>query len=349
MLLRSPFGQQQIWRSVKQSAQPCLYISRSRQLGVPLPLLAEQRRIVEKLDQLLGLCDELAARQAAQREKRQRLVGATLDRLVTCCDPAEFTTHTNRLRNHFDRLFDTPTTIPQLRQTILQLAVQGQLVPQDPDDEPASDLSVPDEELIAQSSFEIPDGWSWTRLSQLADINGGFAFKSSDYTDDGTRVVRISDFDEFGFKNHKVVRHLFTPDLQRFSLAPSNILMAMTGGTVGKSYLVKSLPEPMVVNQRVATINVFEAANPHYIDIVIRSEMTQQVIRKAKNSTNDNISMGDIKGFAIPIPPLAKQQRIVTKVTELLSLCDALEAKLTQAESTTTQLLSAAVHHLLQH
>lgn len=92
------------------------------------------------MDQLLGLCDELAARQAAQREKRQRLVGATLDRLVSTRNPAEFPTHAHRLRNHFDQLFDTTTTIPQLRQTILQLAVQGQLVPQDPDDEPASNL-----------------------------------------------------------------------------------------------------------------------------------------------------------------------------------------------------------------
>ena len=107
-------------------------------LSLPLAPLAEQSRIVAKVDQLLALCDELAARQAAQREKRQRLVGATLDRVVSTRNPAEFPTHAHRLRNHFDQLFDTPTTIPQLRQTILQLAVQGQLVPQDPNDEPAN-------------------------------------------------------------------------------------------------------------------------------------------------------------------------------------------------------------------
>lgn len=115
------------------TAQPVISGKKVYPTIVAFPPLAEQRRIVEKVNQLLGLSDELAARQAGQREKRQRLVGATLDRLVTCRDPAKFPTHTNRLRNHFDRLFDT--TIPQLRQTILQLAVQGQLVPQDPDDE----------------------------------------------------------------------------------------------------------------------------------------------------------------------------------------------------------------------
>ena len=122
--------------------------------------------------------------------------------------------------------------------------------------------------------------------------------------------------------------------------------MAMTGGTVGKSYFVRSLPEPMVVNQRVATIKVSANANPSYADIAIRSEMTQEVIRKAKNSTNDNISMGDIKGFAIPLPPLAEQRRIVAKVEQLMALVDALETQLAASHATAANLLSALVAEL---
>jgi type I restriction enzyme S subunit len=183
-------------------------------------------------------------------------------------------------------------------------------------------------------------------LCQLADINGGFAFKSTDYSDIGMRVVRISDFDEFGFKDHKIVRHPFTPDLQKFTLAEGNILMAMTGGTVGKSYFVKCLPEAMVVNQRVATIKVLVNESPSYIDIAIRSEMTQAVIRKAKNSTNDNISMGDIKGFAIPLPPLAEQRRIVAKVDQLMALVDEVETQLAASRAAAANLLSALVAEL---
>jgi type I restriction enzyme S subunit len=201
--------------------------------------------------------------------------------------------------------------------------------------------------IILKLEFCIVHSGSGGQLSQLADINGGFAFKSTDYTDEGTRVVRISDFDEFGFKDHKVVRHPFSPDLQKFTLAEYNILMAMTGGTVGKSYFVKSLPEPMVVNQRVATIKVFATANPSYVDIAIRSEMTQEVIRKVKNSTNDNISMGDIKGFAIPLPPHAEQKRIVARVEELLRWCDTLEAQLHQTRTLGAHLLDSTLHHLL--
>ena len=100
------------------------------------------------------------------------------------------------------------------------------------------------------------------------------------------------------------------------------------------------------MNQRVATIKVLDSALPSYIDIVIRSEMTQEVIRKAKNSTNDSISMGDIKGFTIPIPPLAEQRRIVDKVEQLMALVDALETQLAASRATAANLLSALVAEL---
>jgi type I restriction enzyme S subunit len=227
----------------------------------------------------------------------------------------------------FALIADAPGAVDRMRELVLQLAVQGKLVPQDPCDEPAGKLFELDDELSSASLSELPLGWIWARLEQLAEINGGFAFKSTDYTEEGARVVRISDFDEFGFKDHKVVRHSFSAEFHKFTLEEQNILMAMTGGTVGKSYFVRFMPEVMVVNQRVATIKVLDSAMPRYIDIVIRSEMTQEVIRRAKNSTNDNISMGDIKGFKIPLPPLAEQKRIVAKVDELMGLCDELEAQ----------------------
>ena len=182
------------------------------------------------------------------------------------------------------------------------MAIQGKMVPQDPKEKLGASNIKEDADVRAKAPFGIPSQWIWSCLNKLADINGGFAFKSHDYSERGTRVIRISDFDEFGFKDHKVVRHSFAPELEKFTLEEGNILMAMTGGTVGKSYYVRSLPEPMIVNQRVATIKVSPEVNPSYIDLLIRSEITQEVIRNAKNSTNDNISMGDING-SVCTPP----------------------------------------------
>lgn len=315
---------------------------------LPLPPLAEQHRIVAKVDELMALCDRLEAEQADAASAHARLVETLLGTLTQSTDAADLAANWQRLAEYFDTLFTTEASIDALKQTVLQLAVMGKLVPQDPSDEPASKIFAPDKRLESLLPHEIPRGWTLTGLSNLAEINGGFAFKSTDYTDNGMRVVRISDFDELGFKNHKVVRHPFSQELSRFSLAEDNILMAMTGGTVGKSYLVKVLPEPMIVNQRVATIKVLEGACPTYVDIVIRAEGVQAAIRKAKNSTNDNISMSDIKGFAIPLPPIAEQRRIVAKVDELMALCDNLKADIVTACQHQTTLTDTLIESALE-
>ena len=308
----------------------------------PLPPLAEQKRIVAKVDELMALCNRLEAQQQERDEQASQLTRAALSRFADA--PTSANLH---------HLFHPSYTIPpaDLRKSILTLAIQGKLVPQAPSAELATSacsIDLVDTESVADFPFAIPPRWNWCELSKLTEINGGFAFKSSAYSEKGTRVIRISDFDENGFKDHKIVRHAATKEHKRFMLDQGDILMAMTGGTVGKSLYVKSLSEPMMVNQRVATIRASSEVASSYIDILIRSEITQQVIRDAKNSTNDNISMGDIKSFAVPVPPIAEQHRIVAKVNQLMALVDEMETQLDASRSTATNLLQALVAELTQ-
>ena len=191
--------------------------------------------------------------------------------------------------------------------------------------------------------YALPVSWAWVRLGEISEVNGGFAFKSSKYVNDGVRVVRISDFDEKGFKNHKIVRYTFSADLNIFKLEPNNILMAMTGGTVGKSLLVKALSEPMVVNQRVATIKILSGILPEFVNSLIQTDLIQRVIYTAKNSTNDNISMGDITGFYVPLPPFAEQKRIVTRIDQFMAMCDELEHQIDATASKQSALLSSVM------
>jgi type I restriction enzyme S subunit len=331
-------SQRQKFRNASEGgAQPNFSKDKIVTFPFPLPPLAEQKRIVAKVDELMGLCDALESQQQERELRKSVLVRSSLSRFAEAPTP-------ENLGYLFHKSYDIPPS--ELRKSILTLAVQGKLVPQDPHDEPAEELREKNDRCSTESLFVLPNGWIWLRLFNLADINGGFAFKSTDYLEDGIRVIRISDFDEAGFKDHKMVRHPFTSDLQKYSLAHNNILMAMTGGTVGKSYFVKTLPEPMVVNQRVATIKISPSANPSYIDIVIRSEMTQSIIQKAKNSTNDNISMQDIRGFPIPLPPLAEQHRIVTKVDQLMALVDELERQQEASLENASKLLDAIVQEM---
>ena len=224
-----------------------------------------------------------------------------------------------------------------LKNSILQLAIQGKLVSQDENDEPAevlyAKIQAEKQKLIKEGKikkdkplspitedeipFPIPSTWKWVRLGEIANINGGYAFKSTLYKDIGIRVIRISDFDEQGFKNDKIVRYEYSSELEQYLIENNNIIMAMTGGTVGKSYYVQEIPERLVSNQRVATIKITCNINPRYINYVVLSSIIQADIQSSKNSTNDNISMDLIKNFRIPLPPLEEQKRIVVKIEEL--------------------------------
>ena len=274
---------------------------------IPLPPLAEQKRIVAKIDELLPLIDRYEAA--------------------------------------WTRLEDFNRRFPEdMKKSILQQAIQGKLVEQRPEESTAEGLfaqiQAEKQRLIKEDKikkekplpeiteeekpFEIPESWMWVRLGEIASINGGFAFKSTNYTADGVRVVRISDFNESGFVNDKIVRHPYDESLSPYVLEKKNILLCMTGGTVGKSLFVTEMNEKMIVNQRVATIKV-QTVFPDYVYQVILAPITQKVIQHSKNSTNDNISMDTIKDFLIPLPPLAEQKRIVARLEELLPLCERLK------------------------
>ena len=237
------------------------------------------------------------------------------------------------------------TGIKKLRELILELAVQGKLVPQDPSDEPASELlerieinkaCLIKDKIIKkpkpintefEQPYSLPSNWVFVQLDAIAVFTGGFAFKSKQYISEGTRVIRISDFDERGLKNDKIVRYEYNDKLKDFLLEPNDLLMAMTGGTVGKSLLLEHLPEPLIVNQRVAGIRLLKGVNPKLIKYVLQTQGVQSVIKEAKNSTNDNISMGDIRNFLIPLPPENHQIALISKIDELMALCDQLEQK----------------------
>lgn len=210
-------------------------------------------------------------------------------------------------------------TAEQLRNSILQEAISGRLVPQDPNDEPAAVIStVPEDEI----PFEIPASWRWIRMKDCAAIIGGYAFPSASIKGEiGVRVIRISDISEKGFVNKSVVRYNGHENLEKFKIIPQDILMAMTGGTVGKSLFVQQMDEDMLLNQRVAIIRNNGQYAP-YIDIVVKSPHIKSFINDKKNSTNDNISMGDINSFLVPLPPLAEQKRIVAKLEELLPIVE---------------------------
>ncbi|MFQ2027093.1 restriction endonuclease subunit S [Aeromonas veronii] len=169
------------------TAQPKMNQAKMNTIVLGIPPLAEQKRIVAKVDELMALCDQLEQRSESQLAAHQTLVETLLATLTDSGDADELEQNWARLSNHFDTLFTTETSIDALKQTILQLAVMGKLVPQDPSDEPAAALleriaaekaRLVKEKAIRKPSsmspigelpqpFNMPSGWEWVRLGDI--------------------------------------------------------------------------------------------------------------------------------------------------------------------------------------
>lgn len=366
--LRSHYFQRLVNERAGQGTLPILSKSKWDMIPVPIPPLAEQRRIVAKVGQLLGLCDE----QAARREARSALVAATLDRLVSPSPPAEFPTHTNRLRNHFDQLFDTPTTIPQLRQTILQLAVQGQLVPQDPNDEPAiNNLEQIESEKAALIEarklrpnrvtelsqtrllqYEIPDSWRWFRLVDVVFFQEGPGIRNWQFRTEGTKLLNVQNIVDGRLVLDNSERFIsneeFEQTYRHFAVETGDILFASSGGSWGKFAWFEDPGYTVMLNTSMVRLKFYSRrCDDAFLLLFLRTKFFRTQMDIQLVGMQPNFGSTHLGRVYIPIPPLAEQNRIVTKVTELLSLCDALEAKLTQVESAGSELLAAAIDQLL--
>lgn len=186
--LLSPMFQNLIWGRQVGMAIEGLSKKVLELFEFPIPPLKESQRIVAKIDELMALCDQLEQKTEASLDAHQLLVNTLLATLTNAKDTDELSENWARMSEHFDTLITTDYAVEQLKQTILQLAVMGKLVPQDPNDEPASELlkriAAEKEQLIKEKKikkqkplpeitaeekpFELPEGWDWCRLDEPA-------------------------------------------------------------------------------------------------------------------------------------------------------------------------------------
>jgi type I restriction enzyme S subunit len=357
---------------VTGTAQPKMNQAKMNSIPVALPPLAEQQRIVAKVDELMTLCDELAAAQSEREARRDRLVAATLHRLAaSAADPTPFPERAHFYFTHLPRLTTRPEHIHQLRQTILTLAVQGKLVPQDPHDEPASllfnKLTKVKEHMLATRSmksskllqdyseadlpYTIPSSWAWVMLGEITDIGTGSTPSRTvhEFWQNGhipwitsglTSQTLITEADEF-VTTSAVEQH-------RLKLyKPGTLLVALYGQGKTRGQ-VATLGIEATVNQAcaaVCAINGFEDLQ-HYLRLLLQ-KIYEEVRTLSAGGTQPNLNVQKIKEILVPLPPLAEQQRIVARVDELLALCDELAANLDTVTATRRRLLEAALQEAL--
>ena len=238
----------------------------------------------------------------------------------------------------------------QIRQTILDLAIRGELVPQDPSDEPASVLleriraekeqlikdkklkrDKKDNEPIDEVPFELPEGWEWCRLGEIGNnIQYGLSNPSSTFGK--YKILRITDIQNNSVSWDTVpFVDIEEDEVNSFLLKKGDILFARTGATVGKSYLVSDLPYSTVFASYLIRISVFEVISIQYIKYFFESDTYwNQITDKSVGIGQPNVNGTSLKTLLIPLPPLAEQHRIVQIAEQLLTIIDTI--KLLQEE-----------------
>ncbi|AWG79852.1 MULTISPECIES: restriction endonuclease subunit S [Vibrio harveyi group] len=332
---------------------------------IPVPPSAEQHRIVAKVDELMTLCDQLEQQTEASIEAHQVLVTTLLDTLTNSADANELMQNWTRISEHFDTLFTTEESIDQLKQTILQLAVMGKLVPQDPSDEPAAELLkriaeekaqlVKEKKIKKQKAlppisedekpFELPSGWVWCRLqditSKITDgdhktpprIETGYTLLSAKNVRDG--FIDFSTTDFISEEDYMKSRERCLPE-------HNDLLIVSVGGTIGRSSLVPKKSDFAMVRS-VALIKPLKF-NSEYLKHAMDSKLLQDSIHNNKRGgAQPCLYLSEISKFPFTMPPLEEQNRIVLKINQLLAICESLKLQIQESQVTQFHLTDAIV------
>jgi len=327
---------------------------------IGLPTVNEQHQIVEKVDELMSLCDQLEQQSLTSLDAHQQLVETLLASLTDSQNAEELAENWARISQYFDTLFTTEASIDALKQTILQLAVMGKLVPQDPNDEPASELLKRIEQEKAQLVKEgkikkhppveplgepalLPRSWLNIVVQDFADIrlgstpdrsekkywNGDIPWVSSGEVANEVILDTKEKITPEGFKNSST------------SMIPTgSLLMAIIGQgkTRGQTAI---LGIDACTNQNVAAF-VFNQVlvEPEYVWIWAKSKYLSHR-GDGHGGAQPALNGKKVRSFIFPLAPIKEQQRIVSEVKRINDICDTLQSRLQSAQQTQLHLADA--------
>ena len=269
----------------------------------------------------------------------------------------------------FELLADAPNGVKKLRELILQLAVQGKLVSQDSQDEPALALleriklnkeqlvkakQISKDEALASIEskdvpFLLPKNWEWAYLGQISNtIHYGYTASGNHKTSE-VRLLRITDIQDNQVDWSMVPGCEIEPNkLKNYELKNGDILIARTGGTIGKSYLVKDISVCAVFASYLIRVVPNSLFIPRYLKLFLESPFYwKQLYSKSMGTGQPNVNATSLKSLYIPIPPLNEQQRIVEQVEHLMKMCDRLEEQQKKRRESCIRLNEGAIAQLL--
>ena len=345
LFLTSPLGTKMIAKYDNGSAQPNLSAANVKRYVVPIPPVAEQKRIVAKVDELMALCDRLEAQQQEREARHAVLARAALAQFAEAPTAASL-----------QLLFHPSYAISpaDLRKTILTLAVQGELVPQDPNDQGADRAlracGVDMKRWFVTKAEErqhVPDSWTWIRFAGVGEQRLGKMLDAQKNRGESKPYLRNTNvqwmrFELDGVKEMRVEAR----EEDELRLKRGDLLIC-EGGEPGRCAIWSDEVSEMYFQKALHRVRPCGAILSEYLALNLQVDCGNGVLdRHFTGATIKHLTGRSLSLYPIPIPPPAEQRRIVAKVDQLMALVDELESQLTASRATAANLLSAAVAEL---
>ena len=342
-----------------------------------VPPLAEQERIVTKVDELMALCDQLEQQTVTSMEAHTTLVETLLATLTASADADELAQNWNRISEHFDTLFTTEQSIDLLKQTILQLAVMGKLLPQDPTDEPASvllekiaaekaqlikDKKIKKEKPLPPISddekpFKLPQGWDWCRLNDFTLSSEAGWSPQCDPTPrigENWGVLKVSavTWGKFKSEENKALPKELSPKIQ-YEIEGGDFLIsrANTADLVAKSVVVPAdAPLHLMMSDKIIRFKFSRRINAEYINLINNSSFSRNyyaLVAGGTSSSMKNVSRDQIRNLVIALPPHNEASLILEKYHTFVNVCENLKLKLNITQKLNLRLTDSIINGVL--
>ncbi|HAI1377012.1 TPA: restriction endonuclease subunit S [Escherichia coli] len=367
-LLRCETYKSQLIESASQTTNIAnISLAKLNPLPVCIPPAKEQIHIVKKMNELMSLCDQLEQQSLTSLDAHQQLVETLLGTLTDSQNAEELAENWARISEHFDTLFTTEASVDALKQTILQLAVMGKLVPQDPNDEPASELlkriAQEKAQLVKEGKikkqkplppisdeekpFELPDGWEYIYLNDICSLITDGTHQTPKYTTEGRPFISAQCVKPFKFmpencryvseKDHNLYIKNRNPEQQ-------DILLSRVGAGIGECAVIDTDLEFSIYVSTALIKPVKKYINSQYICIWLNSPIGRLFSSNytyGKGVSQGNLNLSLIRTFVISLPPYLEQQLIVDKTLEYLEICEKLKFRIQSAKQTQLHLADA--------
>lgn len=342
-------------------------IAKFVEIPIPLPPLEEQHRIVAKVDQLIAQCDALENLRIEREEKRLATHAATLSQLLDTTPDDNADNARAFITKHFGDLYSVKENVTELRKAILQLAVMGKLVMQDPNDQPSIELLKEIEKerrtqfkagkiklprLLPpirpdEMPYKLPDTWQFVYLQDLCSLITDGTHQTPKYTETGRPFISAQCVKPFKFMPEKcryVSEDAYQAYIRNRKPEIRDILLSRVGAGIGEAAVI-DVDLDFAIYVSTGLLKPFkDQVLPEYLVAWLNSPVGREYSRKNTlgiGASQGNLNLSLIRQFPVSLPPIQEQHRIVAKINRLMRLCNALDEKIDAATNHQTALLNA--------